>query len=84
MRHSLRRVLEMMARQSQQKGGEEIVRDLIKLAVSLAAILAIVAGGRIEHFHHIGRGLLMVSFGIILLSVVTGATTMPQGPDLGN
>lgn len=57
------------------------MRELVKLAAVLGSVLAIVGGGRTEHFHHILQGLIMVSAGIILLSVATGATAMPGGQD---
>ncbi len=57
------------------------MRELVKLAAVLGSVLAIVGGGRTEHFHHILQGLIMVSAGIILLSVATGATTMPRSPE---
>ncbi|SMC02950.1 hypothetical protein SAMN00768000_0828 [Sulfobacillus thermosulfidooxidans DSM 9293] len=52
------------------------MRNLIKLCIALASILVIVAGGKMEHFHYLTKGMLLVSTGIITLSVVTGANTM--------
>ncbi len=56
------------------------MRNIMKFAAVLASILAIVAGGRIEHFHHITQGLLLVSFGIIAVSLLTGASTITRSP----
>ena len=34
------------------------MRELVKLAAVLGSVLAIVGGGRTEHFHHILQGLI--------------------------
>jgi uncharacterized membrane protein len=52
------------------------MRNLVKLSLSLASILAIVAGGKMENLHNLTKGMLLVSIGIIVLSIATGANTM--------
>ncbi|MCL5014652.1 MAG: hypothetical protein M1493_11860 [Firmicutes bacterium] len=52
------------------------MRNLLRLCLSLGSILAIVAGGKMEHLHNLTKGMLLVSVGIIVLSIATGANTM--------
>ncbi len=58
------------------------MRSLVKLFLSLASILAIVAGGKMEHLHNLTIGMLLVSIGIIVLSIATGANTVVDRPEI--
>lgn len=57
------------------------MRNLIKLCLSLGSILLIVVGGEMEHVHNLAKGMVLVSIGIIVLSIVTGANAMMDRPE---